>query len=361
MMPDANPRGRVRRAPDRCRSVVASAALATAELLAPDAARAAPPMYFLETFGQKGDVTVPLLWGLLGLSVFVVFVVSVLVLIGIARGGRIRTASPGTMLPVGRATGAMPWIYGGLIATAIALIGFASWTIAVMAAIDEPAEPAAFTIEVTGQQWWWEARYVDPADPSRQFVTANELHIPVGKPVHIKLISADVIHSFWVPALSGKTDVIPGQTNETWLQADHKGVYRGQCAEYCGVQHAHMAFRVFADAPEDFAEWWDHQLQPAKAPAADARLVNIGQQQFVLRCGACHAVRGTSAGGERGPDLTHLMDRTSLAAVTLPNTIGHLSGWIADPQQNKPGSKMPNLEISGPELTAIRTYLATLD
>ena len=338
-----------------------AAAAAFGGLMVPGAALAAPPMYFLQTFGQKGDITVPLLWGLIGLSVFVVVVISALVVIGLMRGRHIGSRQIGGILPVGRTTGAMPWIYGGLLATTIALIGFATWTISVMAAIDEPGQPAVFTIEVSGQQWWWEARYVDPKDPSREFVTANELHIPVGKPVRIKLISKDVIHSFWVPALSGKTDVIPGQTNETWLEADHKGVYRGQCAEYCGVQHAHMAFRVFADAPQDFGKWWDHQLQPAPEPAPDAKLVQKGQQQFLLRCGACHTVRGTTAGGERGPDLTHLMDRTSIAAVTLPNTIGHLSGWIANPQQIKPGNEMPNLEISGPELTAIRSYLATLD
>ncbi|MEX6506765.1 cytochrome c oxidase subunit II [Jiella sp. M17.18] len=335
-------------------------ATAVAMVALPAAARAGTPMYYLKTFGAKGNVSVPLLWGLLGLSVFVILAVSILVVIGIARGRRVRAGPPGMILPVGRSSGAMPWIYGGLVASAVALIGFASWTIAVMATIDQPGRPAAFTIEVTGQQWWWQARYVDPKNPSREFVTANELHIPVGKPVHIKLVSRDVIHSFWVPALSGKTDVIPGQVNETWLEADRKGVYRGQCAEYCGAQHAHMAFRVFADAPDDFAKWWNHELQPAPQPAASAKLVALGEQQFVLRCGACHAVRGTSAGGDRGPDLTHLMDRTSIAAVTLPNTIGHLSGWIADPQQNKPGAKMPNLDISGPELTAIRTYLATL-
>jgi cytochrome c oxidase subunit 2 len=201
-------------------------------------------------------------------------------------------------------------------------------------------------------------RYVSDA-PSRIFETANEIHIPVGEPVRLKLTSADVIHTFWVPAISGKTDLIPGQTNVTWLQADEPGVYWGQCNEYCGRQHAHMALRLFADPPEEFQAWWDAQLESAEPP--ETELGRTGQTNFVLRCGACHAVRGTLAGGDRGPDLTHLMSRTTLAAGMLPNTVGHLSGWIANPQFIKPGSEMPNLDLSGPQLDAIRSYLLTLD
>jgi cytochrome c oxidase subunit 2 len=189
-------------------------------------------------------------------------------------------------------------------------------------------------------------------------VTANEIHIPVGEPVRLKLGSADVIHTFWVPTLSGKTDLIPGQTNLTWLEADTPGVYRGQCNEYCGQQHAHMALAVYADAPDEFGAWWDRQVQAADRPEAAA--VSQGQRQFLLRCGACHAVRGTLAGGRVGPDLTHLMSRSTIAAGMLPNTVGHLSGWVANPQFIKPGSKMPNLELSGPELDEIRSYLLTL-
>jgi len=325
------------------------------------AASAQTPMYYLETFGPKGEITASLTWGLLAISVFVVVLISVLVLVAIFRAKRLEPAELGSKLPVSHPGGGHRWIYLGLALTTVALIVMVVWTMEVLAEIDEPAVEPAFTIEVTGEQWWWEARYVDPDDPSRTFVTANELHIPVGEPVRIRLASADVIHSFWVPALAGKTDVIPGQINETWLQADREGVYRGQCAEYCGVQHAHMAMRVFADPAEEFQSWWEHQLEPAEAAPQNSELLQVGQEQFVLKCGACHAVRGTLAGGEAGPDLTHFMDRTTIAAVTLPNTPGHLSGWIADPQHQKPGNKMPNLDLSGPELNAIRHYLETLD
>ena len=215
-----------------------------------------------------------------------------------------------------------------------------------------------FTIEITGQQWWWEVRYVSD-DPSRIFETAHEIHVPVGEPVRLRLRSEDVIHSFWVPAVAGKTDLIPGQTNETWIQADTPGVYRGQCAEYCGRQHAHMALRLFADPPEEFEAWWNRQLEAAKPP--ETEIAQVGQTHFVLRCGACHTVRGTAAGGAVGPDLTHLLSRTTLAANMLPNDVAHLSGWIANPQFIKPESKMPNLELSGPQLDAIRSYLLTLD
>lgn len=335
-------------------------ALASPAIAASEESTSAP-MYYLKTFGPKGDITASLTWGLLAIAAGVSVLMSVLVIVAMFRNGRSSMATPGSPLPIAHPPGGHRWIYLGLALTTLVLIALVIWTMDVLAEIDEPAGEPAFTIEVTGQQWWWEARYVDPDDPSRSFVTANELHIPVGEPVRITLASRDVIHSFWVPALAGKTDVIPGQTNETWLQADREGVYRGQCAEYCGLQHAHMALRIFADAPEAFQAWWDHQLEPADEVPEGSELLAVGERQFRLQCGACHAVRGTLAGGEAGPDLTHLMDRTTIASVTLPNTPGHLSGWIADPQHQKPGTTMPNPDLSGPELNAIRHYLETLD
>jgi cytochrome c oxidase subunit II len=194
---------------------------------------------------------------------------------------------------------------------------------------------------------------------SRNFETANEIHVPVGEPVKLVLTSADVIHSFWVPAIAGKTDLIPGQQNIAWLRADRPGVYRGQCVEYCGKQHAHMALRLFADPPDVFQAWWDDQLEPVDAPErAEAR---AGAELFRLHCSACHAVRGMPAGGQMGPDLSHLMQRTTIASGMLPNTTGHLSGWIANPDRLKPGTKMPRLDLSGPELDAIRAFLLTLE
>ena len=318
------------------------------------------PMYVLETFGATGSRITPLLWGLIVLSVVVVLIISILVLIGIERRRIDQSELPGGMLPVSRSPGGLRWIYFGLALTTIALIAFAVWTFSTMAAINEPPEDPPFTIDITAQQWWWEAEYSVEGEPYRTFETANELHIPVGVPVRIRLHSEDVIHSFWIPALGGKTDAIPGQVNETWIQAEREGVYRGQCAEYCGKQHAHMGMRVFADPPHKFAAWWNEQLKPA-GPVEEGTWAAAGQQQFQMRCAICHSVRGTPAGGEVGPDLTHLMSRTTLAANTLPNTVGHLSGWVANPQYVKPENYMPNLELSGPQLAAIRTYLLTLD
>jgi cytochrome c oxidase subunit 2 len=215
------------------------------------------------------------------------------------------------------------------------------------------------TIEVTGQQWWWKARYLNESDPSAVLTTANEIHIPTGEPVRVKLIGADVIHSFWVPQLTGKTDAIPGQTNEMWLEAEKPGRYRGQCTEYCGWQHAHMAVFVIAEPRADFEKWLTAQLQPAPSPPGGSEAAR-GEQLFVDHCGVCHKVLGTEAGGTVGPDLTHVMSRATIAAGTLPNTIGNLSGWIANPQTIKPGALMPNLYLSGPELQGIRSFLLTL-
>jgi cytochrome c oxidase subunit 2 len=339
--------------------VAGGASLLLAGLLS-GAAAAERPMYYLETFGPKGDVTATLTWGLIAQSLIVVGLVSIMVVIGVIWRRRFDTGDVHRLLPVTRSPGGVTWIYIGLALTTVSLAAFTFWTIDVMAEIDEPSQEPRFTIEIVGQQWWWGARYSVEGAPYRTFDTANELHIPVGEPVRIRLRSQDVIHSFWVPALAGKTDVIPGQVNETWIQADAVGVYRGQCAEYCGAQHAHMAMRVFADPPEVFEAWWNEQLEPAE-PVPAATLADAGQRQFQLRCGGCHTVRGTLAGGQVGPDLTHLMSRTTIAAGMLPNTIGHLSGWVANPQTIKPESKMPNLELSGPQLTAIRHYLLTLD
>jgi cytochrome c oxidase subunit 2 len=172
----------------------------------------------------------------------------------------------------------------------------------------------------------------------------------------LKLIGGDVIHSFWVPALGGKTDTIPGQTNITWLQADKPGIYRGQCTEYCGKQHANMAFFVVAEPPQQFEQWRQKQIAPA-TPSPD---LTQAVAAFQTRCGVCHTVRGTPAGGKVGPDLTHVMSRGTLAAGTLPNTPGHLAGWIADPQGVKPGNHMPQVDMSGADLNAIRTFLQTL-
>jgi cytochrome c oxidase subunit 2 len=176
--------------------------------------------------------------------------------------------------------------------------------------------------------------------------------------VRIELSSEDVIHSFWIPQLAGKMDAIPGRTNVLWLQADKPGVYRGQCGEFCGAQHARMAMVVIADTPQAYAAWRTGQLRPA--PVADGP-VHPGAATFESHCGACHTVRGTQAGGLLGPDLTHLMSRRTIAAGILPNTPGTLAAWISDPQSIKPGSRMPAPRLSPTELQAVLGYLRTLD
>jgi cytochrome c oxidase subunit II len=223
--------------------------------------------------------------------------------------------------------------------------------------VAQPNAPA-LRIDVTAQRWWWDVRYRDPT-PSREFSTANEIHIPLGRPVELTLRSADVIHSFWVPNLHGKKDLIPGQVNKFWLQADRPGVYRGQCAEFCGLQHAHMALYVVAEPEDQFVEWQARQRQPAPEPATDAQ--RTGRYVFMASsCVLCHAIAGTSAGGVTGPNLTHVASRLSLAAGTLPNTRGHLAGWIIDPQLQKPGNNMPPNLLSPDELQALLSYLETL-
>jgi cytochrome c oxidase subunit 2 len=200
-------------------------------------------------------------------------------------------------------------------------------------------------------------RYLSP-DPSQAFETANEIHIPVGQPVRVRVIGGDVIHSFWVPQLAGKTDTIPGRTNVAWIEAERPGVYQGQCTEYCGLQHANMAFQVIAESPEAFAAWRANQLRPAAAPADET--VRQGQALFADRCGRCHTVRGVTVGRLIGPDLTHLMSRAALAAGTEPNTPAGLSGWISNPQALKPGALMPVTYLSGPQLESVTAYLETL-
>ena len=217
------------------------------------------------------------------------------------------------------------------------------------------ASGEALKIEVTGYQWWWNVNYENP-EPSQIFATANELHVPVGQPVKIDLKAADVIHSFWVPNLTGKQDLIPGQENVVSFTAQRVGTYRGQCAEFCGWQHAHMAFFVVAEQPTAFAAWRANQLAASTQPADEE--AKLGKQIFLTRgCALCHTIRGTNAGGKSGPDLTHVASRLTLAAGTLPNSRGKLVEWIADPQKFKPGNKMPKVPLTQMELDALGVYL----
>jgi cytochrome c oxidase subunit 2 len=222
----------------------------------------------------------------------------------------------------------------------------------------ELADKDGLTIEVTGHQWWWEVRYLD-VDASNIFTTANEIHIPVGVPVTFSLRSTDVIHSFWVPNLSGKKDLIPGKINTIWLQADKPGVYRGQCAEYCGLQHARMALWVVAEPQEQFNAWRQNQTQTSVTPATDSQ--KLGQQVFLsTTCVMCHAINGTPAGSNIGPNLTHVGSRQMIAAASMTNTREHLREWIKDPQQFKPGTRMPANNLGEDQLQPLLDYLQSL-
>jgi cytochrome c oxidase subunit II len=215
-------------------------------------------------------------------------------------------------------------------------------------------EPGALRIEVTGYQWWWQVRYPDDG-----VVTANEIHIPAGRPVEMGLRTGDVIHSFWVPELAGKVDQIPGQRNVIRLQADEPGTFRGFCAEFCGLQHAKMQFLVIADTPADFTRWITRRQRPSGTPPTEEAA--LGQVVFNRNtCGACHTVRGTDARGTRGPDLSDLADRTTLGAVSIENNRKNLAEWITDPQEAKPGNLMPPSDLAPDEVEALLDYLESL-
>lgn len=314
-------------------------------------------MTYTVGFGAKNYPVVTLLWALLIVSALVIAIVTALLLAGLLQRRDTPPTGDPRQVPLGRSGNGLAWIYIGTAVSAVVLIGAAVWTFSTLAAVSVPPRALALKIDIIGHQWWWEVRY-GSGETAKVFTTANEIHIPTGQPVGLTLTSADVIHSFWVPQLTGKTDTIPGQRNESWLEADKPGIYRGQCTEYCGLQHAHMALAVIAETPENFNAWWAAQLQDAPAPQSPT--LAAGEQNFVAHCGICHTVRGTKAGGRLGPDLSHLMSRTTIAAGTLPNTPGYLSGWIADPQHIKPGNMMPILDLTGPQLAAIREYVETL-
>jgi cytochrome c oxidase subunit 2 len=216
------------------------------------------------------------------------------------------------------------------------------------------ASSSVMTIEVTGRQWFWDVVY-----PAQHVRTANEIHIPVGETVTIVALAGDVIHSFWVPELNRKVDMIPGRRNVIRLRADRAGVFRGQCAEFCGLQHAHMAFTVVAEPRADLDAWLAREATDAPAPSTPAE--QRGQQVLLgSACVYCHTIAGTNASGKIGPDLTHLSSRRSLGAGVVPNTPGYLAGWILDPQHLKPGNRMPATALSGPELQDLLAYLRTL-
>jgi cytochrome c oxidase subunit II len=253
------------------------------------------------------------------------------------------------------------FIFGaGIVFPAVALVGLLAYTLTRANEIDLREDSAAVRIEVVAEMWWWRVHYLDRTGAA-QLVTANEIHMPVGRTIELSLKSPDVIHSFWVPSLAGKLDMIPGRTNVLRVRAHSTGIYRGQCAEYCGMQHAKMAFYVVARPAEEFERWFAAQREPAAQPASS--FAARGAELFLAKgCGECHAVRGTRAAGVLGPDLTHVGSRASLAAGILPNNAGTLAGWIAASQDIKPGNRMPSFfsTLAGEELRALAVYLESL-
>jgi cytochrome c oxidase subunit II len=286
-------------------------------------------------------------WVLFAISAVVVAAVTMLVLVASLR-------RPGAL---GRRWGGMGLVVvGGVIVPFLILVVVFVITVATLPSVSAPPRgEARLTVDVIGRQFWWEVRYPDPG-----FVTANEIHIPTDTPVELRVRTGDVIHSLWVPRLSRKIDMIPGRTNRILIRADAPGVYRGQCAEFCGLAHAQMAFLVIAETPDRFAGWISAQAGDAAAPVEDEAAQ--GQEVFLSSsCVACHTIRGTEATATVGPDLTHLAGRRWLGAGTVPNTRGNLGGWIVDPQRIKPGNRMPPTSLSGPELQALLDYLETLE
>jgi cytochrome c oxidase subunit 2 len=306
-----------------------------------------------EDAGSPAREISPLLWGLITLSVVVVVLVATAVVVGIVM--RTQRASDPRQVVTEESRPGLAWIYGTTAVSILALVACIAWTLVTMTSTANPAAAQGLTVDVSAAQWWWRFAYQPMTGDGPPMVTANELHIPVGVPVRLRISSSDVIHSFWIPAIGGKTDAVPGQVNEAWLEADKPGVYRGQCAEFCGQQHTQMALFVIAEPQTSYDTWREHQQSEPSIGLAPE-----GEALFVASCGNCHAVRGTAATGDRGPDLTHLMSRSTLAAGALPNTRGDLAGWIADPQGIKPGTKMPVVALSGPQLQSILDYLDTL-
>lgn len=293
-----------------------------------------------------------LIWMLFALAGVVYVLVLAAMFWAIRRTRRESDDSPATTRTLTRSVTAAAILTGAI------LVVLALSSVTAERGLTNPSGPGAVEVDVIGHQWWWDFQYHD-VSPSDWVASPNELHIPLGVPVVLRLVSRDVIHSFWVPNLHGKRDLVPGQVTYTWIQADTPGVYRGQCAEFCGHQHAHMAFIVVAEPMRDFQAWIQRQRQPAPEPATPER--QRGQDLFLhTTCVTCHTIRGTTAGSRVGPELTHVASRQTIGAGTLPNTRAHLAEWISNSQAIKPGNRMPPHNFSPADLDALLSYVRSL-
>ena len=290
------------------------------------------------------------LWWIMFVGSAIVFAVVLVLLLAAVLRGRARDR------PLERDTAFATrlTVTAGAIVPLVVLVGLFVLTVRTLPATSAPRGPTALTVEVRGHQWFWEVRY-----PGHNAVTANEIHIPARTRVKVVVSTVDVAHSLWVPRLNRKIDMIPGRRNTVLLDARRPGVYRGQCAEFCGLQHANMAFLVVAEDPARFRAWLARESRPAATPASAGS--RRGLAVFLgAGCGGCHAIRGTAARASFGPDLTHLASRATLAADTIPNNTGSLAAWISDPQHFKPGNKMPALHLAGDDFQALLAYLQGL-
>ncbi len=293
------------------------------------------------------------LWILMLIVSTVVFVVTLaFVAAALVRGSRRASDAGGDAPSLARGVSL------GTALTVLVLFGLLFASVRVGRRVASLQAASAVSVNVVGHQWWWEIEYED-SQPDRRVVTANELHIPVGRPVVLKVTSRDVIHSFWAPNLQGKRDLIPGYTTAIWLSAERAGTFRGQCAEFCGMQHAHMAFDIVAEPEREFDRWLAAMRQPSSVP--QGRDHQRGRDVFMQsRCAVCHTISGTEAHGQAGPDLTHVGSRSTIGAGTLANTPDQMALWIRDPQAVKPGNQMPANPLAEADLRAVVSYLAAL-
>ncbi|MGQ0642386.1 MAG: cytochrome c oxidase subunit II [Gemmatimonadaceae bacterium] len=297
----------------------------------------------LDARGPAAETIADLWWVMLGLAGLVFLAVLAFLL------PTLRKRTPASHRP-------HTWLAGAIGTSAVILTTLFIVSERTMGRLHHVTGSDDLRVSVKGWQWWWEVAYIVGSDT---VVTANEIHIPTGRRVRLELTTGDVIHSLWVPNLQGKTDLVPGRTHLTWLQADHPGISYGPCAEYCGVQHAHMTLVVVALAPAEFAAWLQRERLPATPPIEPQRIAGAGV--FARAgCAYCHMVRGTTSLGKLGPDLTHFASRRTIAAATLENAPRHLTAWLADPQRVKPGTRMPTTPLAARDLAAVVAYVSGL-
>ncbi|MEO7043091.1 MAG: cytochrome c oxidase subunit II [Gemmatimonadaceae bacterium] len=314
---------------------------------------------FMHPAGGPAGSQAALGWELTAAAVATVIIISVILIVALAKRRRpAEIDESGHGSARWKIKSGVNWIYTGLAITVVVLIVTFGLTVASINASTHAPNTPPITLNITAHQWWWEADISDSV-PSHSFTTANEIHVPVGVPILVRVQSPDVIHSFWIPELGGKIDVVPGQINESWIRADRAGVYRGQCAEYCGLQHAHMAFTVVAEPPAEYEAWAAAQREEASTPDSNTTAA-AGEAVFTRSCGGCHAVRGSGALGRIGPDLTHVAGRLTIAAGLIDNSPTALAKWIQNPQAMKPGVYMPTVGLAQTEVDEVVAYLETL-